>query len=81
MIYIRYLQIFRRLEAAYDQMVHPQKRQDIRRALEACMGRMLEVRHWMVRVHGRASSCVHADGNRAACGVGRGCRGASAASG
>lgn len=47
-IYIRYLQIFRRLEVAYDQVVHPQKRQDIRRALEACMGRMLEVRHWMV---------------------------------
>lgn len=47
-IYIRYLQIFRRLEAAYDQVVHPQKRQDIRRALEACMGRALEVRHWMV---------------------------------
>jgi hypothetical protein len=48
-IYIHYLQIFRRLEVAYDQVVHPQKRQDIRRALEACMGRMLEVRHWMVR--------------------------------
>jgi hypothetical protein len=52
-IYIRYLQIFRRLEAAYDQVVHPQKRQDIRRALEACMGRTLEVRHWMVRMGGR----------------------------
>lgn len=44
MIYIRYLQIFRRLETAYDQIAHPQKRQDVRRALEACMGRMLEVR-------------------------------------
>ncbi|KAI8469151.1 MAG: hypothetical protein J3K34DRAFT_514240 [Monoraphidium minutum] len=50
-IYTRYLQIFRRLEAAYDQVVHPQKRQDIRRALEACMGRMLEVRHWMVKLN------------------------------
>ncbi|KIY95572.1 hypothetical protein MNEG_12391 [Monoraphidium neglectum] len=50
-IYIHYLQIFRRLEVAYDQVVHPQKRQDIRRALEACMGRMLEVRHWMVKLN------------------------------
>jgi hypothetical protein len=48
-IYIKYLQIFRKLESAYDQMLHPQKRQDIKRALEACMGRFLEIRHWMVR--------------------------------
>ena len=63
MIYIRYLQIFRRLEVAYDQMVHPQKRQDMRRALEACMGRMLEVRHWMVRrqrSHARVHACMRA---------------------
>lgn len=49
-IYIRYLQIFRQLETAYDQMLQPQKRQDMKKALEACMGRMLEIRHWMVRV-------------------------------
>lgn len=30
------------------QMVHPQKRLDMKRALEACMGRLLEVRAWMV---------------------------------
>lgn len=47
-IYIKYLQIFRNLETAYDQMLQPQKRQDMRKALEACMGRMLEIRHWMV---------------------------------
>jgi hypothetical protein len=49
-IYIKYLQIFRKLEAAYDQMLQPQKRQDMRKALEACMGRMLEIWHWLVRV-------------------------------
>lgn len=49
-IYIKYLQIFRKLEAAYDQMLQPQKRQDMRKALEACMGRMLEIRHWLVRM-------------------------------
>lgn len=50
-IYIRYLQIFRKLEIAYDQMVHPQKLVDMKRALEACMGRMLEVRHWLVKLN------------------------------
>lgn len=32
-------------------MVHPQKRLDMRKALEACIGRMLEVRHWMVKLN------------------------------
>lgn len=50
-IYVRYLQTFRKMECVYDQMVHPQKRLDVKRALEACMGRMLEIRHWMVRAH------------------------------
>eukprot|EP00879_Flechtneria_rotunda_P018094 GHRR01018972.1.p1 GENE.GHRR01018972.1~~GHRR01018972.1.p1 ORF type:complete len:205 (+),score=75.06 GHRR01018972.1:101-715(+) len=50
-IYIKYLQIFRKLELAYDQMLQPQKRQDMKKALEACMGRMLEVRHWMVKLN------------------------------
>jgi len=31
-LYIRYLQIFRKLEESYDQMVHPQKRMDIKKA-------------------------------------------------
>jgi len=50
-IYIRYIQILRKLETAYDQTVHPQKRLDMRKALEACIGRMLEVRHWMVKLN------------------------------
>lgn len=58
-IYIKYLQIFRKLETAYDQLLHPQKRQDVKRALEACMGRMLEIRHWMVRAHNNSSSNNH----------------------
>jgi hypothetical protein len=55
-IYLRYLQVLRKLELAYDQMVHPQKRLDMKRALEACMGRLLEVRHWMVSGAGAPSS-------------------------
>lgn len=50
-IYIKYIQILRKLETAYDQMVHPQKRLDMRKALEACIGRMLEVRNWMVKLN------------------------------
>lgn len=50
-IYIKYLQIMRKLETAYDQMVHPQKRQDMKKALEACIGRMLEIRHWMTKLN------------------------------
>eukprot|EP00878_Enallax_costatus_P017399 GHUV01018273.1.p1 GENE.GHUV01018273.1~~GHUV01018273.1.p1 ORF type:complete len:830 (+),score=314.81 GHUV01018273.1:156-2492(+) len=50
-IYIKYLQIFRKLEMAYDQTLQPQKRQDMKKALEACMGRMLEIRHWMVKLN------------------------------
>ena len=38
-LYIRYLQIFRALEESYDMTVHPQKRMDIKKTLEAVMGR------------------------------------------
>lgn len=50
-IYVRYVQVFRKLENAYDQMVHPQKLVDMKKALEACMGRLLEVRHWLVKLN------------------------------
>lgn len=43
------MQVFKKLEIAYDQTIHPQKRLDMKGALEACMGRMLEVKHWLVR--------------------------------
>eukprot|EP00882_Tetradesmus_deserticola_P034595 GHRQ01039745.1.p1 GENE.GHRQ01039745.1~~GHRQ01039745.1.p1 ORF type:complete len:102 (-),score=41.13 GHRQ01039745.1:80-385(-) len=58
-IYIKYLQTFRKLEAAYDQMLQPQKRQDMRKALEACMGRMLEIRHWLVRASAPTAKGSH----------------------
>ncbi|XP_062434797.1 dynein regulatory complex protein 11 [Rhea pennata] len=46
--YIKYLQIFRNLETAYDQIVHPQKRLVIRQVLEGVMGRILELKNDMV---------------------------------
>ena len=49
-IYIKYVRVLGKLETVYDQMVHPQKRQDVKQALEACIGRTVAVRHWLVRL-------------------------------
>ena len=46
--YVKYVAIFKKLERAYDQTIHPQKRIDMKGALEACMGRVLEVKHYLV---------------------------------
>lgn len=35
-----------------EQMVHPQKRPDVRRALDAALGRTMEVRNWLVKLNG-----------------------------
>ncbi|XP_061463641.1 dynein regulatory complex protein 11 isoform X2 [Rhineura floridana] len=48
--YIKYVQIFRNLEAAYDQIVHPQKRLIIRQVLDGVMGRILELKNEMVEL-------------------------------
>ena len=50
-LYIRYLQIFRKVEESYDMIVHPQQRMDIRKALEAVMGRLLEVRCLLIELN------------------------------
>ncbi|XP_036375389.1 dynein regulatory complex protein 11-like [Megalops cyprinoides] len=47
-LYVRYVRIFRQLEEAYDQVVHPQKRHLIRDVLEGVMGRVLELKREMV---------------------------------
>ncbi|XP_069555042.1 dynein regulatory complex protein 11 [Brachyistius frenatus] len=47
-LYVRYIQIFRQLEKVYDQVVHPQKRQLIRKLLDGVMGRVLELKNEMV---------------------------------
>lgn len=46
--YLRYLQIFRALETAYDQIVHPQKRRVVHHVLEGVMGRLVELKNEMV---------------------------------
>ncbi|XP_071399760.1 dynein regulatory complex protein 11 [Centroberyx affinis] len=47
-LYVRYIQIFRQLEEAYDQVVHPQKRHVIRVILDGVIGRVLELKNEMV---------------------------------
>ncbi|CAB4019852.1 IQ and AAA domain-containing 1-like [Paramuricea clavata] len=46
--YVKYIQIFRRLEECYDQIVHPQKRRVIRHVLDGTIGRILELKNDMV---------------------------------
>jgi hypothetical protein len=37
-LYVRYIQVFRKLEDCYDQCVHPQKRRDIKLSLDTVCG-------------------------------------------
>lgn len=50
-LYIRYLQVVRKLEEAYDQCVHPQKRIDIKDTLIPVMGRVLEIKDALVALN------------------------------
>ncbi|NWS56029.1 DRC11 protein, partial [Chunga burmeisteri] len=48
--YINYIQIFRNLETAHDQLVHWQKRAAIRQVLDGVIGRILEMKKEMVEL-------------------------------
>ena len=43
-LYIRYVRLLRKLEECYDQIVHPQKRRDIRVTLDCAMARVSQLR-------------------------------------
>uniref|UniRef100_A0A8C9S416 Zgc:153738 n=1 Tax=Scleropages formosus TaxID=113540 RepID=A0A8C9S416_SCLFO len=47
-LFVGYVQVFRQLEEAYDQVVHPQKRRLIREVLDGVMGRLIELKSEMV---------------------------------
>merc|ERR1712196_207683 len=47
-MYIRYIQVYKNLEDCYDQMIHPQKREDIKLALENCIGQLINTKHDLV---------------------------------
>lgn len=49
-MFIKYVQIFRRLEQCYDQMVHPQKRRAVKKALDGVVGRVLELKTEMINL-------------------------------
>ncbi|NXM04759.1 DRC11 protein, partial [Tyrannus savana] len=57
--YIQYLEVFRKLAAAYDHLVHRQKRAAIRPVLDSVMGRILEIKREMVKVDN--SECQYLD--------------------
>jgi hypothetical protein len=46
-IYIKYIQIYKKIEQTYDQILQPQKRRVIREILLAVMGIMLESKNKM----------------------------------
>ena len=48
-LYVRYVQIFRKLEDCYDQIVHPQKRRDIKISLEVVMARICQIKKDLVK--------------------------------
>mmetsp|Transcript_218 Transcript_218/g.256 ORF Transcript_218/g.256 Transcript_218/m.256 type:complete len:881 (+) Transcript_218:50-2692(+) len=48
-LYIKYLQIFSKLEQCYDRMVHPQKRLDVKVVLELIIQRVIQLKHLLVK--------------------------------
>ncbi|XP_068619350.1 dynein regulatory complex protein 11 [Battus philenor] len=48
---IRYTILVSRLDEIYDQLLQPQKRLIVRRLLEACLGRLLEIKYDLVEIY------------------------------
>lgn len=49
-LYVRYILASNKLERCYDQVIQPQKRQLIKRSLNATLGRVLELKHQLVNI-------------------------------
>ncbi|KAJ9582282.1 hypothetical protein L9F63_003411, partial [Diploptera punctata] len=49
-LYVKYITVVNKLDQCYDQIVHPQKRLVIRKLLDACIGRVLELKHELVNL-------------------------------
>ncbi|NXU95839.1 DRC11 protein, partial [Cettia cetti] len=56
--YVQYLEIFRKLEAAHAHLIHQQKRAAVRQALDAVMGRILEIKKEMVALEKSECHCM-----------------------
>lgn len=48
---IRYTVLVSRLDTIYDQLLQPQKRLIVKRLLEACLGRLLEIKYDLVELY------------------------------
>lgn len=49
-LYVRYILTCNKLERCYDQVIQPQKRLLIKRSLNAALGRVLELKHELVKI-------------------------------
>ncbi|CAB3249419.1 unnamed protein product [Arctia plantaginis] len=47
---VRYTILLKRLDLVYDQLLQPQKRLIVKRLLEACLGRLIEIKHDLVEM-------------------------------
>ena len=62
-LYIKYIEIYRKLEECYDQIVHPQKRIFIKKVLESTICRICELKKGLINFNFREGSIyVHLDG-------------------
>ncbi|KAL4702784.1 hypothetical protein ACJJTC_002324 [Scirpophaga incertulas] len=48
---IRYTILISKLDTVYDQLLQPQKRLIVKRLLEACLGRLIEIKHDLVEIN------------------------------
>lgn len=48
---VRYTVLLSKLDTIHDQILQPQKRLLVKRLLEACLGRLLEVKHDLVEIY------------------------------
>lgn len=53
LLYIKYMQIYDKLEDCYDQMIHPQKRRTIKEILETVLIRILEIKQQLIHFNPR----------------------------
>ena len=49
LLYIKYIDVYKKLEDCYDQMVHPQKRILLKEMLENSVVRLVEIKHELIK--------------------------------
>jgi SpoVK/Ycf46/Vps4 family AAA+-type ATPase len=56
LLYIKYMQIYKKLEDCHDQMVHPQKRRTIKKVLRSTIVRILELKAQLIHFNPRTKN-------------------------